>query len=157
MNKLLVKLESRGLNLTGKLRGELQRRACGGCADVFLGSLDDGTPIAVKRARFAHDGSFVKEALTKVIFPRQIPYYLIANLTSRIKKWTREVRVWFKLEHPNILPLKGFVKEKDSICPSLVTEWMENGSLERYLKEKPDANKLLVVGSLFMQDHELFA
>lgn len=68
MDKLLTKLELRGLNLTGRLRGGLHRKACGGHADVYLGCLDDGTPVALKRSRFAHDGTFVQQALAKVVF-----------------------------------------------------------------------------------------
>ena len=55
------------------------------------------------------------------------------------------MRVWLRLDHPNILQLRGFITEKDMICPSLLTDWMENGSLRRYLVERSEIDKLLMV------------
>lgn len=53
--------------------------------------------------------------------------------------------MWLELNHPNILMLQGFVREKDRLCPSIVTEWMDNGSLECYLKNWQNADKLSLV------------
>ena len=47
----------------------------------------------------------------------------------------KEIRVWSTLAHTNILPLLGFVIEGD--YPSLVSEWMENGTASQYVKEYP--------------------
>lgn len=33
------------------------------------------------------------------------------------------------MDHENVLPLRGFAREPDNICPSLISEWMTNGSL----------------------------
>ena len=38
--------------------------------------------------------------------------------------------------------------EKDRFCPSIMTEWMENGSLQYYLKAQRDADKLSLVSAL---------
>ena len=65
---------------------------------------------------------------------------------------TRELRVMLKLEHPNVLPLKGFIQSEQSALPSLVTEWMENGSLKQYLREHADANAFFLVGVLIQYE-----
>ncbi|KLO11006.1 kinase-like protein, partial [Schizopora paradoxa] len=48
----------------------------------------------------------------------------------------REVRLWSKLEHPNILPLLGFFLDGPS-SPNLVSRWMKNGTLTKYLQDRP--------------------
>lgn len=63
------------------------------------------------------------------------------------QKWTRETRVWLKLDHPNILRLRGIIIDETSICPSLVTEWMVNGSLKRFLEGTQSIDKLAIVSS----------
>ncbi|KAG2036692.1 kinase-like domain-containing protein [Suillus americanus] len=50
-----------------------------------------------------------------------------------IKKLRQEVFVWQELEHSHILPLYGTTEKFDTI-PALVCPWMENGSLQEYLK-----------------------
>lgn len=61
------------MDLTGKLRGELHRKACGSVADVFHGFLEDGTTVAVKRARFMHDSTLMRQEFGKV---RYSPIYI---------------------------------------------------------------------------------
>lgn len=56
----------------------------------------------------------------------------------------REIRVWSKLQHPNIQPLLGFVLEGE--YPSLISEWMENGTALRYVKDQPEHDILELVG-----------
>ncbi|KAG1765984.1 kinase-like domain-containing protein, partial [Suillus placidus] len=47
----------------------------------------------------------------------------------------RKVYGWIQLSHDNILPLEG-VTEGFGPLPALVTPWMENGSLNDYLKRE---------------------
>lgn len=65
MGKLLAKMQQRGMDLTEKLCGDLQGKASGGFADVYLGFLEDGTAVAVKRARFKHDHPLDRQELCK--------------------------------------------------------------------------------------------
>lgn len=58
----------------------------------------------------------------------------------------RELEVWLLLEHPNVLPLEGFMWREDSHFPSLVSEWMPHGSLREYLK-RSQVSTLAMVGS----------
>ncbi|KAG1868010.1 kinase-like domain-containing protein [Suillus tomentosus] len=46
-----------------------------------------------------------------------------------------EAYVWMQLLHDNILPLEG-VTEGFGLLPALVTPWMENGSLDSYLRRE---------------------
>lgn len=57
------------------------------------------------------------------------------------------MRVWSKLEHVNILPLLGFVLEKDGI-PSFISEWMENGTVVEYIKNKSGVTVFEMVRAL---------
>ena len=63
-----------------------------------------------------------------------------------LKTLVREPYIWSKLKHPNILPLEGFYLEMDSY-PSLVSGWMENGTVLGYLRHHPDADILMLVGA----------
>lgn len=55
----------------------------------------------------------------------------------------REVRVWSKLTHENILPLLG-IWENFNVCGihngtlGLVSPWSEKGTLQSYLRKNPD-------------------
>ncbi|KAG2144100.1 kinase-like domain-containing protein [Suillus bovinus] len=59
-----------------------------------------------------------------------------ATMLKKIgKRIRREVYVWVRLLHDNILPLEG-VTEGFGPLPAFVTPWMENGSLNDYLKRE---------------------
>ena len=45
----------------------------------------------------------------------------------------KEIRLWSKLNHPNILPLFGYLMDGDS--PSIISEWMDNGTAKKYVSE----------------------
>lgn len=68
-----------------------------------------------------------------------------------------QLEIWFELDHPNILMFKGIVKEDSFICPSLVFDWMENGSLQQYTKEKQgwDKSQLVRRSSCSIYDYSL--
>lgn len=62
------------------------------------------------------------------------------------KRVRREAYVWIQLEHDHILPLEGVtVAEEFGPLPALVSPWMEEGSLDDYLKREfsgmPDLRK----------------
>lgn len=47
----------------------------------------------------------------------------------------REIKLWLKLEHENIVPLLG-VTDGFSSLPALVSPWFQNGTLTGYLQRK---------------------
>ena len=55
----------------------------------------------------------------------------------------KEIRIWAELKHQNILPFLGFIIEGES--PSLISEWMENGTALNYVKEHPEYDVLELV------------
>ncbi|KAH8115040.1 kinase-like domain-containing protein [Phellopilus nigrolimitatus] len=114
------------LDLTDAVQKNPEMVACGGYCDVFEGRwLKDGPSaprkVAVKRIRI-HLGE--------------------ANFTRYL---AREIYVWSGLNHTNILPFCGYLLEGK--FPSLISEWMENGTARGYLERRPDLDLLpLVIG-----------
>ncbi|EJC99186.1 kinase-like protein [Fomitiporia mediterranea MF3/22] len=51
------------------------------------------------------------------------------------KLLAKELYVWSKLDHPNILPLQGFALE--GAYPLVISEWLENGTVREYLQSHP--------------------
>ncbi|KAG1730480.1 kinase-like domain-containing protein [Suillus lakei] len=59
---------------------------------------------------------------------------ILQNIGKRIR---REAYVWIQLEHDHILPFEGVtVAEEFGPLPALVSPWMEEGSLDDYLKRE---------------------
>ncbi|THH07806.1 hypothetical protein EW145_g3134 [Phellinidium pouzarii] len=59
---------------------------------------------------------------------------------KRLRLLAKEIRVWSKLGHRNILPLLGYLVEGE--YPSLISEWMENGTVSTYINEHPECDVL---------------
>jgi hypothetical protein len=57
--------------------------------------------------------------------------------------FARELCVWARLDHENVLSLVGIVTIDD--LPALASEWMENGTMNEYLKTHTDVNVLELV------------
>ncbi|OCB92096.1 kinase-like protein [Sanghuangporus baumii] len=55
----------------------------------------------------------------------------------------KEIRVWSGLYHRNVLPLLGYVIEGE--YPSLISEWMENGTVSRYMRKHPKTDLLQMI------------
>ncbi|KLO19298.1 WD40 repeat-like protein [Schizopora paradoxa] len=109
LNNILDKLSH--LNLIGQIEDiQATARGLGASCDVFTGYWRAGNKkVAVKKLRVF---------LTK---EEQV-----------IKKLAREVYIWSKLEHENVLPLLGFFLEGGEF-PHLVSEWMAKGTLRDYM------------------------
>jgi len=90
----------------------------GGAADVYEGHfINTAMKVAVKSLR------------------------LNMNADERIaKNIAKEIRIWSELKHPNVLPLLGYLVEGN--YPSLVSEWVVNGSLREYMPEMNKADSL---------------
>ena len=52
--------------------------------------------------------------------------------------------MWSMLNHKNVLPLLGFQLEGSGF-PSLISEWMNNGTALSYVIQNPDHNILSMV------------
>lgn len=45
------------------------------------------------------------------------------------------MHIWGPLEHPNIVPLRGYITEGDAFA--LISPWCEHGNVESYLRLRP--------------------
>ena len=105
----------------------------GGFADVYSGKYK-GSNVCVKRLRVATQGDIAVSYQY-----RHSPY---AYSPTNQKLFCKEAVMWKSLKHPYILPLLGA-----TISPSqLVSPFMSNGNLSKYIPKNPDANKLVLVG-----------
>lgn len=96
--------------------------AAGGFTDIFKCSMstDVGTRfVAVKSFKFRVPDTDNGRSLQRI--------------GTMIR---REVYVWIQLKHDHILPLEGVTIGKFGPLPALVSPWMEEGSLDDYLKRK---------------------
>ena len=57
----------------------------------------------------------------------------------------REVLIWKRLSHPNVLPLLGVSVSENPRHFRIVSEWMANGNVMEYIKSNPEANRLRLV------------
>ncbi|CAE6421617.1 unnamed protein product [Rhizoctonia solani] len=92
----------------------------GGFGDVYRGALRDGTRVGAKCLRLligADDDDGRKQ----------------------LKRAARELYVWSKCKHPNILELVGVAQYDERVA--MVSPWMENGNLTWYLSRHPEADR----------------
>jgi len=61
-----------------------------------------------------------------------------------LKAFASEIRVWARIEHPNILPFLGLHFRPRKSIGYLVFPWLPNGNVTQYLKSRPkdDAERL---------------
>ena len=51
---------------------------------------------------------------------------------------------WKALRHPNVLSLMGVIMTETEFA--MVSEWMPNGNINEFVKERPDTNRFELVG-----------
>jgi len=51
--------------------------------------------------------------------------------------------MWKSLRHPKVLPLLGVTMIEDKFV--MVSEWMENGNINNFLRAHPDVDRLELV------------
>ncbi|KAF8842585.1 kinase-like protein [Paxillus ammoniavirescens] len=71
-----------------------------------------------------------------------------ALLRDRGKKLRGEVHIWIRLNHPNVLKLHG-IADGFAPLPALVSPWVENGTLTRYLggagRQMPKGQRIYIL------------
>ncbi|KAG9040641.1 hypothetical protein FS837_000370, partial [Tulasnella sp. UAMH 9824] len=85
----------------------------GGYGDVYLATLDGVSKVAVKQLRIIQ---------TKAVRVR---------VAMRL---ARELRIWAKANHPNVLKLIGYHLSEKYDCAQLISPYMENGNVVEYMK-----------------------
>ncbi|KAL5641770.1 hypothetical protein ACGC1H_002024 [Rhizoctonia solani] len=95
----------------------------GGFGDIWVGQLYNGTKVAIKAWR------------TDTL--EQCRY-------KKLKRAARELFYWSRMNHRNIHQLMGVIVFKDQYL-GMVSEWMENGHLHKYLQKYPNADRYQLV------------
>ncbi|KAI5116781.1 hypothetical protein M0805_008735 [Coniferiporia weirii] len=72
----------------------------------------------------------------------------LRNLNPGITKVVaKEIYIWSKLDHRNLLRLQGYITITEGNLPALVSEWMENGTVLNYVKSHTDCDVMhLILG-----------
>ena len=70
-----------------------------------------------------------------------------SDTPNRPQRFCREAVIWRHLRHPNVLPLLGATLEiQDSkFRYALVSEWMDNGDINGFIKRHGDVNRAQLV------------
>jgi len=112
--------------------------AAGGFGDVRSGTYNEG-PVAVKATRVAARDNLqkIRKVGTSSIFTRAAP-------TVPLQRFYREVLLWEKLSHPNVLKLVGVQEDIGKRQFVTVSEWMAHGTIMDYIKNNP-TNRLDLV------------
>ena len=110
----------------------------GGMADIYhVRRKEGGNLLALKVQRGMH--------LKKTVSPTQECADINVIDHSQHEVYS-EALIWRQLKHKNILPLLGIVYDipyKSSI--GLLAPWMENGSLDGYLRKNETVDRLTIV------------
>ncbi|KAJ7231357.1 kinase-like domain-containing protein [Mycena rebaudengoi] len=95
----------------------------GGFGDIYR-ALYEGRTVALKQMRSFYRGS---------------------DLRRIRSKFCREALIWQQFEHPYILPMLGLDRESFSPSICMVSPWMENGTVLKYLEDhgRQDVDRLL--------------
>jgi serine/threonine protein kinase len=72
-------------------------------------------------------------------------YPVDCNHLVSAQRLCREVFIWKRLSHPNILPLLGVSVSKNPLHFRIISEWMPNGNVMEYIGSNPEVNRLRLV------------
>ncbi|KLO09382.1 kinase-like protein [Schizopora paradoxa] len=72
---------------------------------------------------------------TVLVAVKRFRFFLLQDI-SFARGLQREVHLWSNLDHPNVLPLRGYFLEGTNAIPNLVSEWMKRGTLIMYMKDR---------------------
>ena len=113
--------------------------ASGTFGDVWEGKYNDKR-VAIKALR-AYQGDNVRK-LRKVI-RSIILMTFTAFANNHHQAFCKEVAMWKRIFHPNIVPFLGVSEGPAPI--SMVSEWMPNGNVREYVAKNPEVSRLQLV------------
>ena len=108
----------------------------------------NGGKVAVKSLRFAPDDD--RDKTIKVTFAGRQISGIARGTHARLQRFCKEVLLWKRLNHPNILTFYGASTNQNQF--SLVCPWMESGNVLSYTRKNPKANRLRLVSTDEAQD-----
>ena len=122
----------------------------GGFGDIYKGYLTRIRPaVIVGNADRDNDKPFevaIKSIRAGLKFEKVCPcavYCLVTNPDFRLQAFCKELYIWSSLEHANIVKLHGFMIEDD--YPSLILEWVSNGTVIEYVKANSQCDRVKLV------------
>ena len=121
----------------------------GGSSKVWIGRYNEQKVIIKVLDFYRSDGDAGKKKLTKVGYYIIIGQQRCADLCPHIMQvFCKEVMIWKNLSHPNILPFIGaaLVTEERHENYEIVSEFMENGDINKFMGLNAGVNRLELVG-----------
>jgi len=117
--------------------------AAGGFGDIWKG-LFHGQNISVKVMRL-----FEESDVKTVLKVRSLHVFIYSWFCfTCLQEFGREAVIWRQLCHPNLLPFLGLHYLDKRLC--LVSPWMENGNIMKFLsKETQKIDRLSLVSVLY--------
>ena len=115
----------------------------GGYADIWAGEYQD-RKVAVKVLR-----TYTSSDVGKII---RVCHYLTLSsgvmevLIAATQRFCKEVVMWKTLDHQNVLPLLGARMERRHFV--MISEWMDNGNINEFVKAHRGVNRFELVGPL---------
>ncbi|KAG9122237.1 hypothetical protein FRC07_001474, partial [Ceratobasidium sp. 392] len=101
--------------------------ARGAFGDVYKARYTDGLDVAIKSLRIYDSPD-------------------APNAHSLEKQSARELEIWSRLDHPNVLGLLGICVFKGEI--GMVSEWMPNDNVREYVNKHPSANRFELIADI---------
>ena len=75
-------------------------------------------------------------------FSNYLKYFRLTALPQLCKQ--HSIR-WANFDHPNVLPLTGIIRQFGRHGIALVSPWMNNGDVLRYVKTYPDVDRKRII------------
>ena len=113
----------------------------GGFSRVWAGMYEEDQSVAIKVIRRRESDDVRKIEKVRYFDPH------LSIQPDHSQNFCREVIVWKRLSHPNILELIGVTMGDGEY--TMVSPWMENGNIVEFLRENPEANPLKLVYTTF--------
>jgi len=112
----------------------------GGFAEVSKGEYR-GRPVAVKHLKIK-----TRDGFDKIFKVRDRTRLATSHCRLRsTQRLCREILVWKRLSHQNVLPLLGVSVSKNPQHFRIISEWMPNGSVTEYVGSNPEVNRMRLV------------
>lgn len=116
--------------------------ASGGFGDVWKG-IYNGREVAIKALRVYKNEGKRKVSRVSMALRYGALWVPSAQAYSFRQVFYKEITIWKRLSHPNIVPFLGVA---DGPAPlSMVLEWMPNGDVRHYAKNHPEVDRLQLV------------